>query len=78
MTDEKLIEAVRRHEELYNVKHPSYMKQQFKNRIWGIIANELNMKDGRYFKILFCTFFNILYFVTIWELDKNIFVLIIT
>lgn len=47
MAEEKLIEAVREHRELYDTKHANYMKAKLKNRIWCEIAKELNFKDGK-------------------------------
>ncbi|XP_049809103.1 uncharacterized protein LOC126252273 [Schistocerca nitens] len=46
MAEEKLIEAVREHRELYDTKHADYMKVKLKNRIWSDIAKDLNLKDG--------------------------------
>ncbi|XP_049792564.1 uncharacterized protein LOC126199679 [Schistocerca nitens] len=45
MAEEKLIEAVREHRELYDTKHADYMKVKLKNRIWSDIAKGLNLKD---------------------------------
>jgi hypothetical protein len=47
MAEEKLIEAVRKHRELYDTKHANYMKAKLKSRIWCDIAKELNLKDGK-------------------------------
>lgn len=52
MAEEKLIEAVREHKELYDTKDENYMKTKLKNRIWEDIANDLNLKDGKFIDIL--------------------------
>lgn len=46
MTEQKLIEAVKKHRVLYDTKHENYMKTKYKNGIWNQLANDLNMKDG--------------------------------
>ncbi|XP_046986011.1 uncharacterized protein LOC124556017 [Schistocerca americana] len=46
MAEEKFIEAVREHRELYDTKHVDYMKVKLKNRIWSDIAKDLNLKDA--------------------------------
>ena len=45
MVEEKLIEAVREHKELYDTKHANYMKIKLKPRIWQDIATDINLKD---------------------------------
>lgn len=49
MIEEKLIEAVRAYKQLYDPSDPNYMRTKFKNRIWDELAEELNLKDGKYF-----------------------------
>ncbi|KAL4707401.1 hypothetical protein ACJJTC_008586 [Scirpophaga incertulas] len=43
---EKLIEAVRAEQCLYDVKHPDYLNTKLKCTIWKQIAETLNLKDG--------------------------------
>lgn len=45
--DEKLIELVRNHEELYNMGDKLYFDTALKNRIWREIAEKLN-ETGKY------------------------------
>jgi len=47
MSEEKLIEAVRKNPELYDTKHANYMKTKLKTRIWQDIAKDLNLKEGK-------------------------------
>jgi hypothetical protein len=47
VAEEKLIEAVREHNERYDTKHANYMKTKLKNRIWCETAKELDFKDGK-------------------------------
>lgn len=44
--EEKLIEAVRQYEELYNTNHINYSETSLKTKIWGKIAEELNLQNG--------------------------------
>ncbi|KAH0999744.1 hypothetical protein HUJ04_008126 [Dendroctonus ponderosae] len=46
MAEERLIEIVRGHQELYDTKHTNYMKAKLKTRIWCDIAKELKLKDS--------------------------------
>ncbi|KAH1027267.1 hypothetical protein HUJ05_000812 [Dendroctonus ponderosae] len=46
MAEERLIEIVRGHQELYDTKHTTHMKAKLKTRIWCDIAKELKLKDG--------------------------------
>ncbi|XP_074039950.1 uncharacterized protein [Leptinotarsa decemlineata] len=44
MSEEKIIEAVRKNPELYDTKHANYMKTKLKTRIWQDIATDLNLE----------------------------------
>lgn len=46
MNDEKLIELVRKHEEIYDLSHSKYMDVNFKERVWRDIGKEMNT-DGK-------------------------------
>jgi len=41
--DEKLIEMVRSHVELYDLSHAKYMDSGYKDGIWRSIGDELNL-----------------------------------
>lgn len=47
MAEERLIEAVREHAELYDTKHCDYIKTKLKNRVWSEIAKDLQLKNGK-------------------------------
>ena len=46
---EDLIEAVRIEKYLYDVKHQDYMNTKLKDSKWKLIAEALNLKDGKYY-----------------------------
>lgn len=50
--EEKIIDFVKSHEVLYQVKHPKFRDSEAKNRLWLSLAKELN-KDGMYFRFEF-------------------------
>lgn len=41
--DEKIIEMVRSHIELYDLSHSKYMDSAHKDNIWSSIGNEINL-----------------------------------
>jgi len=41
--DEKLIEMVRSHVELYDLSHAKYMDSGYKDSIWRSIGDEINL-----------------------------------
>jgi len=45
----ELIEAVRSEKCLYDVKHQDYMNTNLKDSKWKLIAEALNLKDGKYY-----------------------------
>lgn len=45
--EEKLIEMVRVYQVLYDTSDGKYMKTKYKQEIWGKIAKELNIADGK-------------------------------
>ncbi|KAF0749181.1 MADF domain-containing protein [Aphis craccivora] len=45
---EKLIEAVRPHKILYDTSHADYMKSKLKNDLWDKIADDLELKNGKW------------------------------
>lgn len=45
--EEKLIEAVRDRNILYDTSHPDYMKIKIKLKIWDEIAKEIGMQSGK-------------------------------
>lgn len=45
--EEKLIEMVRVYPVLYDTSDGKYMKTKYKQEIWGKIAKELNIADGK-------------------------------
>ncbi|CAH1397404.1 unnamed protein product [Nezara viridula] len=45
--EEKLINAVRQYEELYNTNHANYMRSKLKMKVWGKIAKKLNLSNGK-------------------------------
>lgn len=50
--DELLIEKVRQHEVLFNVKSSSYMDQRMRQEAWEEIGQDLNI-TGKYTNVLF-------------------------
>jgi hypothetical protein len=57
--DEKIIEMVRSHIELYDLSHPKYMDSAHKDEIWSSIGNEINLTGKWYLFVLHYVFFNI-------------------
>lgn len=55
--DEKIIEMVRSHIELYDLSHPKYMDTAHKDNIWNSIGNEVNLTGKRYLLVLNYVFF---------------------
>lgn len=49
--EEKIFDYVKTNEILFNVKHAKFRDSEAKNRLWLVLAKELN-KDGMYY-ILF-------------------------
>lgn len=43
--EEKIIEYVKSNEILYNVKHKKFRDSEAKNRLWLVLANDMNV-DG--------------------------------
>lgn len=50
--EEKLIDFVKSHEILYDVKHKDFRNTEKKNRLWLKLANDLNM-NGLYCLLYF-------------------------
>ncbi|XP_022184773.2 uncharacterized protein LOC111044028 [Nilaparvata lugens] len=44
--EDKLIELVKEHKELYDTNDPNYMKMKLKNQLWKSIAEQLNFQNG--------------------------------
>jgi len=61
-TDEKIIEMVRSHIELYDLSHSKCMDSAYKDRIWNFIGNEINL-TGKWFCIYSITLHNLIYFL---------------
>jgi len=53
--DEKLIESVRKCEELYNVSNKKYNDSVWKEKLWGQIDEELR-KSGKFHCFFYCAF----------------------
>lgn len=49
MAEEKLIEAVKMHKDLYDPNQPNYANAIHRKLIWNKIAKTLNMRSGEYF-----------------------------
>jgi hypothetical protein len=50
--NEKLIEFVSKHEELYDKRNKKYSNSVWKKKVWGQIGEELN-KSGKFLTFLF-------------------------
>jgi hypothetical protein len=46
MNDEKLIELVRSHVELYDLSSPKYMDTTYKERIWKEVGQEMKQEGN--------------------------------
>lgn len=46
--EEKLIEAVRVRQVLYDTSHADYMRTKLKNEKWEEIAKEIGMRNGKF------------------------------
>jgi hypothetical protein len=51
--EEQIIKAVQAKTVLYDTSHVHYMKCKLKQDIWNGIAKDLNLKDGKYFQIIY-------------------------
>lgn len=50
--EEKLIEAVRIRQVLYDTSHVDYMRAKLKTETWVEIAKEIGMKSGKFIHLL--------------------------
>jgi hypothetical protein len=50
--DEKLLELIRKCEELYDMRNKTYSESVWKEQVWGQIGEELNT-SGKFFMFLF-------------------------
>jgi len=50
MNNEKLIEAVREHQVLYNLSHAKYIDGAYKDGIWKAIGQDLRQQGNNTFK----------------------------
>jgi hypothetical protein len=46
MNDEKLIELVRSHVELYDLSHPTYVDTTYRERIWKEVGQEMKQEGN--------------------------------
>lgn len=51
--EEKLIEAVRIRQILYDTSHTDYLKSKLKAEKWEEVAKEAGMKSGKFIYVLF-------------------------